>query len=269
MSLGIGLAVAGSDLLAANVGGLADLLRAAVAAGVGIDPSRVVLLSAQDEIVAPDGGVVINATQAFNASSAANNGTSVGSNASAVWASPSRSPARVGGSRRALLDLSGDASCTLVRTYTNTSIGAPRTSVRLAIDTSGLPDGTDPAALAAALFDSLLEANTLTSFTDAWGSCTGADPAALFSILTPPSVVAAAQLPPPSAGVNDLALTLSAIVALVVGLVFGVPACCCFVATLARRRAKRREQEQAAHHMLPHTAALAAAKAHQTDPTWM
>lgn len=271
----VGLALDGGSLdaplaLAADEGGLATLLREALATAAGVDASRVALTSVAANATLSNGTVLVGAALALNGTSAANaNGNATNSSAgSLVWSVRRLQQQQPAG---------GAGVCSRMRAVNVTY--RTRMVLRLAVDVAGLEwvSGVDPAAAAAQRLRYYLEQQTealLGGFVEVWGNCTGA-PAANVSqalaVLAAPVVV---YFPSPSGSplaaadhgataAASASLSRGGVTAIVVIILFTSLACFCWAFAAwpccARWRKRDDEEEQPAARERGDSAALAMA----------
>lgn len=218
--MGLTLALSGgsASLVASNAGGLAVLLRAALASAVSLPAERVALTGVTQSDVSGEGP--IRETVPLNATSGANAGASA-SNASVAWRA-----LRAAEGRELQTSPLPDA-CAAARAAGPAE--GTTLALRIAIDLADLlPQGSDPSAAAeviarvnAALASS---ETTLGAFAAAWSACTGASENAsqLVRVMSAPTIAVgpAPSLPPVAS--TSTGMTPGAVAATTVIVIFTV-----------------------------------------------
>jgi len=219
----LGVAGGSAGLFAGDVNGLATSLRAAIAAGAGIDSSRVVITTVTEQTFSSGMFEDVGSALHLNETSAANNGTGIPGNRSAVWQSLAPT------APRRLQD-----ACSAVTSASGYNTSTMRTAVTVSLDSDGLTP-SQIASLVAALGVATSQTTTFTAFATLWSACTGA-PADPVTVITAPFSSLVFVAPRPALPAGDASLLGSgAVAALAVGLILGCLTCACFLLELRRR----------------------------------
>lgn len=247
VTMGLGVDGGDGDLIIDDEGGIATLLREAIAELAELPTTRVSITAVQSIVVTPNGTLSTNTSIRSNAT--LNNGTDPNSFAFRTnrrLTSSSTSALSQLRSRILANNIGASATCSVIRNTAGSNATRVVIKIAIAVEGAAFVAGEDPAMRAAAALARLFNTSdpaslpALASFAAVWSNCTGA-PANL-GVTAMPIVVYGVRVVdvvrPPAAeesGVTSGGIAAAVLVPLIV---LG----CCFIAFCVWRR--RRDQEE-------------------------